>query len=186
MPRNEAQTRRDLIDPVLLSLGWTSDLIKIEVTPGGADIIDGKPKRRKGRSDYLLCLPVIIGYPPLPVAVLEAKKENSPAILGLQQAQTYARRFNVLFAFSTNGKLFSEFGADKGATLTADFFRRMRSDRRRSVKPIQVMKYRMQILMKSILQEILKSSYCLMTAYRACVRICLIFSLKQAVCTRRQ
>ena len=113
MPRNEAQTRRDLIDPFLLNLGWTNDLIKVEVTPGGADIINGKPKRRKGRSDYLLCLSVIDGHPPLPVAVLEAKKENSPATLGLQQAQSYAKRFNVPFAFSTNGKLFSEYGADR-------------------------------------------------------------------------
>src|SRR4030042_2348206 len=115
MSRNEAQTRRDLIDPVLLTLGWTNDLIKVEVTPGGTDIIDGKPKRRKGRSDYLLCLPVFEDHPPLPVAVLEAKKENSPATLGLQQAQNYSKRFNVPFAFSTNGKLFSEFGADKGS-----------------------------------------------------------------------
>ncbi len=54
MSRNEAQTRRDLIDPVLLRLGWTNDLIKVEITPGGIDIIDGKPKKRQGRSDYLL------------------------------------------------------------------------------------------------------------------------------------
>jgi type I restriction enzyme R subunit len=117
--RNEAQTRRDLIDPVLLKLGWTNDLVKVEVTPGGTDIIDGKPKRRKGRSDYLLCLPVLVGHPPLPIAILEAKKENSPATLGLQQAQTYAKRFNVPFAFSTNGKMFSEFGADKGTIIEA-------------------------------------------------------------------
>jgi type I restriction enzyme R subunit len=84
MSRNEAQTRRDLIDPVLSKLGWTNDLIKVEVTPGGTDIIDGKPKRRQGRSDYLLCLPVLEGHPPLPIAILEAKKENSSATLGLQ------------------------------------------------------------------------------------------------------
>jgi type I restriction enzyme R subunit len=89
-------------------------MIKVEVTPGGTDIIDGKPKRRRGRSDYLLCLQVLEGHPPLPVAVLEAKKEDSPATLGIQQARGYAKRFNVPFAFSTNGKLFSEFGADTG------------------------------------------------------------------------
>jgi type I restriction enzyme R subunit len=118
--RNEAQTRRDLIDPVLLKLGWTNDMIKVEVTPGGTDIINGKPVRRKGRSDYLLCLQVLAGHPPLPVAVLEAKKENSPATLGLQQAQTYAKRFNVPFAFSTNGKMYTEFGEDKGIIIEAD------------------------------------------------------------------
>jgi len=114
MVRNEAQTRRDLIDPILNQLGWTNDLIKVEITPGGTDIIDGKPKKRQGRSDYLLCLPVIDGHPPLPIAVIEAKKETSSASLGIQQAQTYAKRFNVPFAFSTNGLMYSEFGADKG------------------------------------------------------------------------
>ena len=118
--RNEAQTRRDLIDPVLLTQGWTNDLIKVETTPGGTDIIDGKPKRRQGRSDYLLCLPVLDGHPPLPVAIIEAKKENSPCTLGLQQAQTYAKRFNVPFAFSTNGTLFSEFGADREMIIESD------------------------------------------------------------------
>ncbi len=114
MVRNEAQTRRDLIDPILNQLGWTNDLIRVEITPGGTDIIDGKPRKRQGRSDYLLCLPVIDGHPPLPIAVIEAKKETSSASLGIQQAQTYAKRFNVPFAFSTNGLLYSEFGADKG------------------------------------------------------------------------
>ena len=48
---------------------------------------------------------------------LEAKKENSHATLGLQQAQTYAKRFNVPFAFSTNGRMYSEFGLDKGTII---------------------------------------------------------------------
>jgi len=118
--RNEAQTRRDLIDPVLFNLGWNNDLIKVEVTPGGTDIIDGKPKRRQGRSDYLLCLPVGEGLAPLAVAIIEAKKENTSCTLGLQQAQTYAKRFNVPFAFSTNGILYSEFGEDKGTIIEND------------------------------------------------------------------
>ena len=112
MTRNEAQTRRDLIDPKIFELGWTNDLIRVEVIPGGTDIIAGKPVRRKGRSDYLLCLPIIEGQPPLPVAVLEAKKENSSASQGLQQAQGYAKRFNVIFSFSSNGHLFSEYSQD--------------------------------------------------------------------------
>lgn len=118
--RNESQTRRDLIDPILHSLGWTNDLIKVEITPGGTDIIDGKPRRRQGRSDYLLCLPVLEGHPPLPIAIIEAKKENSSATLGIQQAQRYAKRFHVPFAFSTNGKLYTEYGEDTGNIIEAD------------------------------------------------------------------
>ena len=112
--RNEAQTRRDLIDPQLFLRGWTNDLVKVETTPGGTDIIDGKPKRRAGRSDYLLCVKITEGLAPVPIAVLEAKKEDSSSSLGLQQAQGYAKRFNVLFSFSSNGKLFTEFGEDTG------------------------------------------------------------------------
>jgi hypothetical protein len=50
MSRNEEQIRRYIIDHVLSKLGWTNDLINIEVTPGGIDIIDGNPKRRQGKS----------------------------------------------------------------------------------------------------------------------------------------
>ncbi len=110
--RNEAQTRRDLIDPAIFDRGWTNDLIKVEITPGGTDIVNGKPVRRKGRSDYLLCLPSPKGGAPMPVAILEAKKEGSHASLGLHQALTYAKRFNVSFAYSSNGELFCEYAED--------------------------------------------------------------------------
>jgi len=112
MGMNEAQTRRDLIDPKLFVNGWTNDLIKVEVTPGGTDIVDGKPVKRKGRTDYLLCLEVSKGQPPLPVAVLEAKKEDILPGFGLQQAQNYMKRFHVPFAFSSNGHLYAEYAED--------------------------------------------------------------------------
>ncbi|MDX2049191.1 MAG: DEAD/DEAH box helicase family protein [Chitinophagaceae bacterium] len=114
MDRNEAQTRRDLIDPKLFLRDWTNDLVKVEITPGGTDIVNGKPKRRRGRSDYLLCIKIGEGKPVMPIAILEAKKERSPCTLGLQQSQGYAKRFNVPFAFSTNGHKFSEYSEDKG------------------------------------------------------------------------
>ena len=56
MPRNEHLTRVELIDPKLHDLGWTGALIREEKTPGGSDIIDGRPVKRSGRTDYLLCL----------------------------------------------------------------------------------------------------------------------------------
>src|SRR5690606_34684760 len=77
-------------------------------------IVAGRPGRRRGRSDYLLCLPVVSSIPPLPVAVLEAKKENSSPSQGLQQAQNYAKRFNVIFSFSSNGHLYCEYAQDTG------------------------------------------------------------------------
>jgi hypothetical protein len=48
MPRNEHLTRVELIDPVLAEKGWTDDLLREEKTPGGVDVLDGKPRKRKG------------------------------------------------------------------------------------------------------------------------------------------
>jgi type I restriction enzyme R subunit len=114
MPRNEHQTRVDLINPILHDLGWVDTLIREEKTPGGTDIIDGKPVKRKGRTDYLLCIPVVEGKPPLAVAVLEAKAEDKLPSLGIQQAKSYKKRFNVPFVFSTNGNLYAEYADDTG------------------------------------------------------------------------
>lgn len=112
MLRNEHLTRIELINPTLHERGWTDAYVREEKTPGGSDIIDGRPVKRQGRTDYLLCLPVLAGKPPLPVAVLEAKAEDKLPSLGIQQARHYAMRFHVPFVFSTNGHLFTEFAED--------------------------------------------------------------------------
>jgi type I restriction enzyme R subunit len=112
VPRNEDKTRVDLIDPVLHARGWSEDLIRRETTPGGADVVDGKARKRRGRTDYLLCIPVTEGRPPLAVALIEAKAENKLPALGIQQAKKYQKRFNVPFVFSTNGHLYAAFGED--------------------------------------------------------------------------
>jgi len=49
--RDEKQTRIELINPVLFERGWGENLIREERMPGGADIIDGKPRKRRGRTD---------------------------------------------------------------------------------------------------------------------------------------
>jgi hypothetical protein len=49
MPRNEHLTRVELIDPALHDLGWTGELLREEKTPGGSDVIDGRPVKRSGR-----------------------------------------------------------------------------------------------------------------------------------------
>ena len=86
MSRNEQKTREELIDPKLHERGWTETLITRERTAGGVDIIDGKPVKRQGRTDYLLCLPAPPGGRPLKVALIEAKDENTPPELAFQQA----------------------------------------------------------------------------------------------------
>lgn len=112
MTRDENQTRIELIDPALHERGWTEDLIRRERTPGATVILDGQPHARRGRTDYLLCLPAQGNAQPLPVALIEAKAEDKLPELGLQQGRNYQRRFNVPFVFSTNGYLYATFGDD--------------------------------------------------------------------------
>ncbi|MFH0875564.1 MAG: DEAD/DEAH box helicase family protein [archaeon] len=109
MSLTEADTRAKLIDPVLHRIGWTEDLITREETAGTIEIINGRPKRKSGRSDYLLCVPGKDGQAPLAIAILEAKKEDEPATLGLEQSKAYAKRLHVPFVFSSNGHLFVEY-----------------------------------------------------------------------------
>ncbi len=108
MGYNEADTRAKLIDPTIHSIGWTENLIRREVTAGTIEIINGRPKRKNGRTDYLLCLSVKNGIP-LAVAVLEAKKEDEHCTVGLEQAKEYAQKMNVPFVFATNGHMFVEY-----------------------------------------------------------------------------
>jgi type I restriction enzyme R subunit len=110
--RDENQTRIELIDPALYACDWTEDLIRRERTPGATVVLDGQPHARRGRTDYLLCLPAESGNQPLPVALIEAKAEDKLPSLGLQQGRNYQRRFNVPFVFSTNGHLYTTFGDD--------------------------------------------------------------------------
>ena len=47
MPRNEAQTRLDLIDPMLIEQrGWHREDLRVEVTAAQIDIVYGKGQRR--------------------------------------------------------------------------------------------------------------------------------------------
>lgn len=116
MSMNEADTRYHLIDPVLRDKGYVSrERITLEtvLTPPPVEPSGPKGRRRKGpgRTDYLLCVQVGDAPKPMPVAVLEAKKEAEDPLKGMQQARGYADtlRFDVKYAFSTNGHKFGEY-----------------------------------------------------------------------------
>jgi len=116
MGMNEADTRYHLIDPVLREKGYVSrDQITLEtiLTPAPVEPTGPKGRRRKGpgRTDYLLCVQVGDMPKPLPVGVLEAKKETEDPLKGMQQAKGYAdcQRFEVKYVFATNGHLYGEF-----------------------------------------------------------------------------
>lgn len=113
MNYNEAETRFYLIDPVLRDKGYDDhSKLKLE-TPAPVEAIGHKGRRRKGsgRTDYLLCVQADSMPKPLPVGVLEAKKESEDPLAGMQQAKGYSEchRFSVQYVFSTNGHMYAEY-----------------------------------------------------------------------------
>ena len=118
MPRNEAQTRYELIDPALRTRGWNETNIKVEATSGGITVIDGRARRSQGRTDYLLRIEVTRDTQPVAVALIEAKAEDKSPGLGLSQGKRdgACERLNVKFIFSTNGRQFVEYDKFTGIT----------------------------------------------------------------------
>lgn len=120
MPRNEAQTRFEVLDPALARRGWQPGVdITVEETAAPVDIAYGKGHRRgKGRTDYVLRRPLEPGTPPIPLAIIEAKREGLPPEHGLQQGKGYriGKFHNVPFVFSSNGHQFVEYNEDTGET----------------------------------------------------------------------
>ena len=118
MPYNEAETRFELIDPVLREKGYRQWRIRLE-TPAPVEPVGYKGRRRagSGRTDYLLCVRLDEMPAPLPVGVIEAKAETADPLQGMEQARGYAdcARFAVRYIFSTNGHRYAEF--DKGSGM---------------------------------------------------------------------
>ncbi|MGD1890849.1 MAG: DEAD/DEAH box helicase family protein [Cyclobacteriaceae bacterium] len=110
---NEQETRYHLIDPILRKKGYDDiKWLKCE-TPAPVEPTGSKGRRKKGsgRTDYLLCVQVGDMPKPLPVAVIEAKKEDEDPLKGMQQAKKYSEceRFEVKYVFASNGHLYGEY-----------------------------------------------------------------------------
>ena len=126
MSRNEAQTRFDLIDPAIISRGWDRVDIRLEETAAAIDVVEHRGqkqgrRRPKGRSDYVLRRPLAAGTEPIPLAIIEAKREGLPAEHGLQQGKGYrvGHLHAVPFVFSCNGHQFVEYDEATGQTSEA-------------------------------------------------------------------
>ena len=117
MSKNEAETRYELIDPVLRDKGYRVPYIRLE-TPAPVEPSGPKGRRRKGpgKTDYLLCVEVPNGDKPLPIAILEAKREDEDPLKGMQQAKGYSEceRFDAKYIFSTNGYRYAKFNKFTG------------------------------------------------------------------------
>lgn len=97
--RNEADTRADLIDPQLISDGWTKvekSFIRREVICPGRILTGGK-RSQPVNSDYVLV------YKGRKLAAVEAKKEALSYTEGVRQAKDYAQRLQCRLAYATNG-----------------------------------------------------------------------------------
>jgi type I restriction enzyme, R subunit len=83
------------------------------------DIVYGKGRRRpKGRTDYVLRQPLEPNTEPVPLAIIEAKREDLPPEHGLQRGRSYriGHLHHVPFVFSSNGHLFVEYDEITGQT----------------------------------------------------------------------
>ena len=105
MARNEAETRAELIDPVLAAAGWGqvegSRVAREYVIAPGRILGAGRPQQ-------MLILDYLMLYRNRKLAVIEAKSEGKPLTEGLGQAKQYAEKLGVRFAYATNGKGFYE------------------------------------------------------------------------------
>ena len=97
---NEAETRAELIDPLLTAAGWgvvEGSRIRREfsITPGR---IEGS-----GRSGKPLTADYVLTYRNTQLAVVEAKPDTAPLTEGVAQAKDYAGKLQLRFTYASNG-----------------------------------------------------------------------------------
>jgi type I restriction enzyme R subunit len=108
---NEADTRAELIDPLLTEAGWgvvDGSRIRREfpITPGR---IEGGGRRGKPlTADYVL------SYRNTQLAVVEAKADGLPLTEGVGQAKEYAAKLQLRFTYASNGKGIYAIDRDSG------------------------------------------------------------------------
>ena len=97
---NEAETRAELIDPLLAAAGWgvvSGSRIRREY-PITLGRLEGAGKRGKAlTADYVL------EFRNTKLAVLEAKAEDKPLTEGVGQAKGYAHKLALRFCYASNG-----------------------------------------------------------------------------------
>lgn len=95
---NEAQTRKDKIDPKLRAVGWdmvpeSKILVEQLVYPGHVQRIATAPKK----ADYVLA------YRGVQLAIIEAKSDEKDVSEGVEQAKEYAQKKKIRYTYSCNG-----------------------------------------------------------------------------------
>lgn len=119
MPRNEADTRADLIDPKLVAAGWgqvDDSFIRREVSITQGRIIGGGKRASALSSDYVL------EYRGHKLAAIEAKKESLSYTEGVRQAKDYASRLQCRMGYATNGHEIYQIDTLTGKEVLVDAF----------------------------------------------------------------
>ncbi len=97
MAFTEADTRANLIDPLLRECGWLQPhIVREYYFTDGRKLIGGKRGQRYF-VDYLL------HYENTNLAIIEAKAEHKDPLDGLQQSINYAQKLKIDFVYATNG-----------------------------------------------------------------------------------
>ncbi|MBU0668031.1 DEAD/DEAH box helicase family protein [Patescibacteria group bacterium] len=116
---NESETRAEYIDPKLKQAGWgevegSKILREYRITDGR--IQTGGVRAKPEIADYIL----VFNHRKL--AVIEAKQVELMATEGLAQAQTYAEKLHLEYAYATNGKEIYEFDMKTGKGQNVESF----------------------------------------------------------------
>ena len=116
--RTEAETRADLIDPMLAECGWkngeTDVVVRREYPISRGRILSGGKRGPTLSADYLLL------YKNIKLGVIEAKKSSRSYTDGVAQAKNYAELLNVRFTFATNGKTIYQIDMQNGSEQEID------------------------------------------------------------------
>jgi type I restriction enzyme R subunit len=115
--RNEAETRAELIDPLLRDCGWgeaadSKILREHRFTDGRIEASGFRSK--PDIADYILV------YRSQKLAVIEAKKESLPESEGVAQAKDYASKLQIQYTYATNGNKIYEICMKTGLERLVD------------------------------------------------------------------
>ncbi len=107
---NEADTRRELIDPKLKIAGWgnvAGSQIRAAYKINNGEIKPGRIRPSYDEADYVLI------YNNRKLAVVEAKSNEEDVSEGVGQAKNYAEKLRVFTTYSTNGNEIYEINYSK-------------------------------------------------------------------------
>ena len=116
MALTESDTRAQHIDPALAKSGWEGNLVRREFQITAGRIIGAGKRAEPSIADYVL------EYKGKRLAVVEAKKWDSPHSEGVSQAIRDGNKLGLPFAFATNGQKIRQINLISGKEEDIDVF----------------------------------------------------------------